>query len=385
MQTGELISRASSDVDAISSAVAAFAWWRGVPSLWVALGGGLCCAALAGWGALKHKQRGSLKDACSKERRRLDQMKFAAQTRQSELSERCEAMGLPSSAIDLVRLQKLVTANQALLEAFWSGGALPTEPVDKKPPESPPIVAATAEELAGISAEAAELQQMESRLEEFAGQVRHKEERLLALQRQRDEAAAQQAPASSSGARAALVKRKREMEERIAVLRKAVDLLARAVDEYSGSHLLRLNEEVSRLFGKLTGGRHPEVRLDDNMAPLVRVDGRRWQPIEHFSRGTVDALYLALRIALARVRGDGRSLPLMLDDPFVHLDQKRLATALNLVDIAATDGQLILLSHNLELGKRAARERWHVISVDGGGARPLPEEGGDHAGQLHLL
>jgi uncharacterized protein YhaN len=106
---------------------------------------------------------------------------------------------------------------------------------------------------------------------------------------------------------------------------------------------------------------------------------------EHFSRGTVDAIYLALRIALAKVRNDGRSLPLMLDDPFVHLDQKRLATALNLVDLAAADGQLILFSHNMELGKRAARERWHVVPLDGDSVVASSEEGGEHAGQLHLL
>ncbi|MCK4508397.1 MAG: hypothetical protein KAU27_07655, partial [Desulfuromonadales bacterium] len=81
----------------------------------------------------------------------------------------------------------------------------------------------------------------------------------------------------------------------------------------------------------------------------------------------------------------GRSLPLILDDPFVHLDQKRLATTLNLVDLASADGQLILFSHNLELGKRAARERWHVAPLDGDAVAASTEEGGEHAGQLHLL
>jgi uncharacterized protein YhaN len=75
----------------------------------------------------------------------------------------------------------------------------------------------------------------------------------------------------------------------------------------------------------------------------------------------------------------------MLDDPFVHLDQKRLATTLNLVDLASADGQLILFSHNLELGKRAARERWHVIPLDGETVDTHSIEGEGHAGQLHLL
>ena len=122
------------------------------------------------------------------------------------------------------------------------------------------------------------------------------------------------------------------------------------------------------------------------MVPSIQVQGRRWMPAENFSKGTVDALYLALRTALTKIRDDGRSLPLMLDDPFVHLDQKRLSTALNMIDLASVDGQLVLFSHNLELGKRAARERWHVVPLDGGTVETsTEEEGGEHAGQLHLL
>ena len=57
-----------------------------------------------------------------------------------------------------------------------------------------------------------------------------------------------------------------------------------------------------------------------------------------------------------------------------------------MVDLASADGQLVLFSHNLELGKRAARERWHVVPLDGGTVETsTDEEGGEHAGQLHLL
>jgi uncharacterized protein YhaN len=159
------------------------------------------------------------------------------------------------------------------------------------------------------------------------------------------------------------------------------------VEEFGQSHLVKLNDEAGRVFAKITSGRYKEIRLDENMLPFVKVDGRRWLPVDNFSRGTVDAIYLALRIALAKVRDDGRSLPLMLDDPFVHLDQKRLTKALNAVDLAAADGQLILFSHNIELGKRAAKERWHVVPLDGDNinTNTEEEEGDEHVGQLHLL
>ena len=101
---------------------AAVAWWQNFQFLWIALGAGCVTALLLGWGGWRHMARNKALEECRNERRRLDQKKLAAQQRQADLSERCEALGLPSSAIDLVRLQKLVTAHRELLERFLGPG-----------------------------------------------------------------------------------------------------------------------------------------------------------------------------------------------------------------------------------------------------------------------
>ncbi len=356
---------------AVFAAGVAIAWWQNFHFLWFLLGAGVCSALLLGWGGWLHISRNKVLAGCRKERNRLDQKKLEVQKRQAELSERCNALGLPSSAVDLVRLQKLVAAHRELLECCWKqGGLLKEDVVDEKSKNAE---------------DGQELYQLESRMAEFETGLKQKELRLQELQLQLKELSTNQ-PLQGQAPVTALQYRKLELEERIAVLRKAVNLLAGAVDEFSRSHLVDLNDAAGKLFGKITGGRYTAVKLDENMMPSVKVDGRRWVSAEQFSKGTVDAIYLALRIALAKVRDDGRSLPLMLDDPFVHLDQKRLAKALNLVDLASTDGQLILFSHNSDIGKRAARERWHVVPLDGDIVDTTSEEeGGDHVGQLHLL
>lgn len=369
---------------AVLLAVAAVAWWQDFQPLYVSIVVLVASGLSLGWGGWRHLVRNKGLGECEKERHRLDQKKHAAQQRQADLTERCEALGLPSSAIDLVRLQKQVTAHRSLLAAFWDegGDAAAAEPDEE-------IESGSAAEDQSQTSEAedsakSELQQLETRLAEFAAQMQAKEDRLQELRRQLADAPGEQTRPSAPPA-AVLLDRKRTLEERIAVLRKAVNLLAAAVEEFGGSHLERLSDEAGKLLSQISAGRYAALKFDADMLPLVKVDERRWLSVEHFSRGTVDAIYLALRIALAKVRGDGRSLPLMLDDPFVHLDQKRLATALNLVDLAAADGQVILFSHNVELGKRAARERWHVVPLDGEALVTGTEEGGENAGQLHLL
>jgi uncharacterized protein YhaN len=274
-----------------------------------------------------------------------------------------------------------------LLENWWKQGDLPAAESEIPQDVSEDDVLETIADnctSAEIEESGQELRQLEARLTEFEEELKHKELRLQELQQQlKDVSTDQQLQTTTTGS--GLYHRKLDLEKRITILRKAINLLAEAVDEFGRSHLVRLNEESSKLLGKITGGRYPAIKLDENMAPSLLVDGSRWLPVESFSRGTVDAIYLSLRIALAKVRDDGRSLPLMLDDPFVHLDQKRLATTLNLIDLASADGQLILFSHNLDLGKRAARERWHVVPMDGDVVAANTEEGGEHAGQLHLL
>jgi DNA repair exonuclease SbcCD ATPase subunit len=366
---------------------AALAWWQDFQFLWISLAAGTCSALLLGWGGWRHLERQKALAECRKQRSRLEQKKLVAQQRQAELSERCEGLGLPSSAVDLVKVQKLVAAHRELLENFWLQDDSPVAVADACLETSAPEGEEPAEldqASAGVEQAGQELRQLEARIAEFELAMKQKASRLQNLQLQLEELSTDQRPRAKTPG-TVLHNRKRELEERIAVLRKAVNLLAGAVDEFSRSHLVRLNDEASKLFGKITAGRYSAIKLDENMAPSVQVDGRRWVPVDHFSRGTVDAIYLSLRIALAKVRDDGRSLPLMLDDPFVHLDQKRLATTLNLIDMASADGQLILFSHNLELGKRAARERWHVVPLDGDTVDTRNMEGEEHAGQLHLL
>ncbi|MDT8441452.1 MAG: AAA family ATPase [Desulfuromonadales bacterium] len=347
--------------------------------------------ALLGFGGWRQWTYGKGRSICDQERDRLEKQRAAALARQELLSERCEALGLPTAPIDLVRLQKLVAQHRDLLQEFWSG----TEPAgstERQPEPAEPQPSVASEQAvdtgSGLQAyddgpgDATELAELERRLAEFGQQLHDRRAELARLQ-----AGLPSGPVSGNtdSELQALKVRRQEIAVRVAVLRQAIELLAEAVERYAKSDLLQLIEDASRLFSKVTRDRYPEIRLDTRMHPELRVDDKRWQPVECFSRGTVDALYLALRVALARVRGDGRSLPLILDDPFAHLDQQRFAGALNMVNLAAVQGQLILLSHNQELARRAARERWHVVALDPGSPDQTAMEETDHDGQLHLL
>ena len=70
------------------------------------------------------------------------------------------------------------------------------------------------------------------------------------------------------------------------------------------------------------------VSVDENLNIFMNTR-TKLVPIEQVSSGTMDQIYLALRLAVARLmQGKNDPLPLIFDDSFVQYDDERLRTAL---------------------------------------------------------
>ena len=97
---------------------------------------------------------------------------------------------------------------------------------------------------------------------------------------------------------------------------------------------------------QVTAGRYRRVRVDDtNLGIEVFAPERGdWVSVESLSQGTLDLVYLAARIGLVRLVTGDRRPPLILDDPFVTLDDARAMRALELLKRISADFQVIYLT-----------------------------------------
>ena len=97
---------------------------------------------------------------------------------------------------------------------------------------------------------------------------------------------------------------------------------------------------------QVTAGRYRRVRVDDtNLGIEVFAPERGdWVSVESLSQGTLDLVYLAARIGLVRLVTGDRRPPLILDDPFVTLDDARATLALELLKRISADFQVIYLT-----------------------------------------
>ena len=105
----------------------------------------------------------------------------------------------------------------------------------------------------------------------------------------------------------------------------------------------RISQRAQELFGKLTGGRYERITLGEDFSVSAAAQGENtlygtlWR-----SDGTVDQLYLALRLAVAEELTP--EAPLVLDDAFVRFDDQRLAQAVQILQQTGETKQVILFT-----------------------------------------
>jgi DNA repair exonuclease SbcCD ATPase subunit len=124
---------------------------------------------------------------------------------------------------------------------------------------------------------------------------------------------------------------------------KALDAAERATMRTATRYL---EEHMVADLERVTAGRYRRVEVDDeNLAVRVYAPERGdWVDVTTLSQGTLDTVYLAARIGLVRLVTGDRRPPLVMDDPFVTLDDERARRALELLKDISTDFQVIYLT-----------------------------------------
>ena len=112
----------------------------------------------------------------------------------------------------------------------------------------------------------------------------------------------------------------------------------------------RFSPELGRLAGEymslVTDGRYSDVLTNRDFTALARAEGDTVaHESEYLSAGTLDLLYLAVRLAVCELAlPDGEPCPLIIDDALVNLDDTRLAQAMQLLSQIAKERQVILFT-----------------------------------------
>lgn len=114
-----------------------------------------------------------------------------------------------------------------------------------------------------------------------------------------------------------------ELEESLSAVYLAIDTLEEVTAEIYEEYARKLNERVSEIMAQITGGRYTSLYLDECLQVKINTPQRILE-LEQVSRGTMEQIYFALRMAAAELLSQGESMPILLDDAFAMYDNTRL-------------------------------------------------------------
>lgn len=135
--------------------------------------------------------------------------------------------------------------------------------------------------------------------------------------------------------------RERELQQDIEALELARSQIEKISEEYYLEMADEMNGEISKWISCLTNGAYDSARLDEEGKLKILAEEREVSP-EALSRGTLEQIYLALRLAVGSVLMQEEDMPVFLDEAFAMYDDVRLTETLKA--LAKTKKQIVIFT-----------------------------------------
>lgn len=136
-------------------------------------------------------------------------------------------------------------------------------------------------------------------------------------------------------------------------LKTASFVLRKAVERYRSRNQGPVLDAASRLFAQFTGNSFASLRVEDEDGASSLVGVRpmgKIVPLAGMSDGTLDQLYLALRVAsLEHYFAAHEAAPFIVDDVLLNFDDERAAAVLSALNALSAKTQVIFFTHHRRL------------------------------------
>lgn len=154
------------------------------------------------------------------------------------------------------------------------------------------------------------------------------------------------------------------IREEISAVDLALDTMTNLSSSIRDSFGLYLNKTASDLISGITGGIYTSMSVDENLNVFLNTK-TKLVPLEQVSSGTMDQVYLALRLAAAMLIQTGSErMPFIFDDSFVLYDEDRLRIALKWLINTYNDQMIIFTCHRREAQMLTANLiPYHLVEI----------------------
>ncbi len=120
-------------------------------------------------------------------------------------------------------------------------------------------------------------------------------------------------------------------------------LLEKAYEKMKNSVSPIFTKKLSQNIEKITKGKYKNIYFNDEQGLTVELENGNYVSAERLSVGTIDQLYLSLRLAMLDEISDEK-VPIILDESFAYYDIERLKNILLYLKEEFSDRQVIILT-----------------------------------------
>ena len=123
----------------------------------------------------------------------------------------------------------------------------------------------------------------------------------------------------------------------------AKEVLNENYEKMKNSVTPKFTENLSNNISKITDSKYNKVMFNENDGLIVELENNDYVPANRLSIGTIDQLYLSLRLSMVNELSDEK-VPILLDEIFAFYDEERLKNILLYLNNEFCDRQIIIFS-----------------------------------------
>ena len=123
----------------------------------------------------------------------------------------------------------------------------------------------------------------------------------------------------------------------------AKDVLTKSYEEMKNIVTPKFTKALSENIAEITNGKYNNIRFNEEEGLIVELHNGEYMPASRLSVGTIDQLYLSLRLSMVEDLSE-ENLPIILDEAFAYFDEERLENILKYLNEKFENHQIILLT-----------------------------------------
>ena len=133
------------------------------------------------------------------------------------------------------------------------------------------------------------------------------------------------------------------IEEKNKYIQITKQLLENAYEKMRKNVTPKFTQNLSELINEITNGKYKKINISEDKGLIVELENGEYVPANLLSIGTIDELYLALRLSMID-EISSQKIPIILDETFAYFDDERLENSLRFLERKSQDHQIILFT-----------------------------------------